>query len=244
MAVTHPEIVYAQRSSESVPEKNIIYLTISASDIQGEPKLDIEANKITFHAKAGDSSKGIPEKEYAFDIELFDEILPEETKKSVTSRAIVLILRKKAARAEYWPRLTKEKVRNQWIKTDFSKWVDEDEQDEVPAIDESEFGGMGGAGGMPPGGMGGMPPGMMGGMGGGMGGGMPGMGGMDMASLMSQMGGGAGGAGGAGGMDFEKLMAQMGQGAGGAGGDFGDDEDSDDGEADDKEDEMPSLEKK
>lgn len=48
----------------------------------------------------------------------------------------MLILRKKAARAEYWPRLTKEKVRNQWIKTDFSKWVDEDEQDEVPAIDE------------------------------------------------------------------------------------------------------------
>lgn len=109
---------------------------------------------------ANSSSKGIPEKEYAFDIELFDEILPEvrydlrilrhlsesnqtqydrnlqETKKSVTSRAIVLILRKKAARAEYWPRLTKEKVRNQWIKTDFSKWVDEDEQDEVPAIDE------------------------------------------------------------------------------------------------------------
>ena len=60
----------------------------------------------------------------------------QETKKSVTSRAIVLILRKKAARAEYWPRLTKEKVRNQWIKTDFSKWVDEDEQDEAPAVDE------------------------------------------------------------------------------------------------------------
>jgi len=54
MAVTHPEIVYAQRSSESEPEKNIIYVTISASDIQGEPKLDIEANKITFQAKAGE----------------------------------------------------------------------------------------------------------------------------------------------------------------------------------------------
>jgi len=54
MTVTHPEIVYAQRSSESVPEKNIIYLTISASDIQGEPKLDIETNKIVFQAKAGE----------------------------------------------------------------------------------------------------------------------------------------------------------------------------------------------
>jgi hypothetical protein len=54
MAVLHPEILFAQRSSESVPEKNVIYMTISASDIQGEPKLDIESSKITFQAKAGE----------------------------------------------------------------------------------------------------------------------------------------------------------------------------------------------
>lgn len=62
------------------------------------------------------------------------------------------------------------------MKTDFSKWVDEDEQ-EGAAIDETEdmdpMGGMGGPPGM--GGMGGMP-----GMGG-MGGGMPG--GMDFAKV-------------------------------------------------------------
>ncbi len=71
-------------------------------------------------------------------------------KKSITSRAIVLILRKKAASAEFWPRLTKEKVKNLWIKTDFSKWVDEDEQEGAAGIDESEFSGAGGGpGGMP-----------------------------------------------------------------------------------------------
>lgn len=71
------------------------------------------------------------------------------------------------------------------MKTDFSKWVDEDEQ-EGAAVEETEdmdpMGGMGGPPGM--GGMGGMPG--MGGMGGmpgmgGMGGGMPG--GMDFAKV-------------------------------------------------------------
>jgi hypothetical protein len=72
--------------------------------------------------------------------------------------------------------LTKEKIRNAFIKTDFSKWVDEDEQDGAAAEpdtgDDDMMSAMGGMGGMPGmGGMGGMPG--MGGMGG-----MPGMGGM------------------------------------------------------------------
>lgn len=46
---------------------------------------------------------------------------PQETKKLQTSRAIVLVLRKKEARSEYWPRLTKEKPNRNWVKTDFSK---------------------------------------------------------------------------------------------------------------------------
>ncbi|KAJ9101242.1 hypothetical protein QFC21_003461 [Naganishia friedmannii] len=220
MAPLHPEILYAQRSSETDAEKNIIYVTIQAPDVQGEPELKIEPTKITFHAKTGNASKGVPEREFEFALDLYDEIIPEETKKSVSSRAIVLILRKKQMQAEFWPRLTKEKVKNNWIKTDFSKWVDEDEQEEAEEVDQSQFQGMGGAGGPPGmGGMGGMPG--MGGMGGMdmasmMGGGAGGMGGMDMASMM----GGGGGAGGApGGFDMASLMAQMGQGGGaGAGG--------------------------
>jgi hypothetical protein len=39
----------------------------------------------------------------------------------VTSRAVVLVLRKKDAKAEYWTRLTKEKPDRNWVKTDFSK---------------------------------------------------------------------------------------------------------------------------
>ncbi|ODN76135.1 hypothetical protein L202_06061 [Cryptococcus amylolentus CBS 6039] len=221
MAPLHPEITWAQRSSESEPEKNVIYFTINTPDIQGEPKFDIKPTEISFSAKAGDASKGIPEKEFAFDLQLWAEIIPEETKKLITSRAVVLTLRKKENKAEYWTRLTKEKPNKNWIKTDFSKWVDEDEQDE--AEEPSGLDGSQGMGGPP--GAGGMDfASMMQGMGGGGGGGMP-----DLASMM----GGAGGAGGPGGMDFSKLMEQMGGAGGGAGApdlNFGDDDDIDDSE--------------
>jgi hypothetical protein len=110
----------------------------------------------------------------------------QESVKHLTSRALVFNLRKKDLEHEYWPRLTKDKLKSPYIKTDFSKWVDEDEQEGTASTDVDDDPGMGGMGGMP--GMGGM---------GGMGGmpGMPGMGGM----------GGMGGFGGPGGMDFEKV---------------------------------------
>lgn len=105
----------------------------------------------------------------------------QQSKSSLTSRHFALVLRKKEKKAEYWPRLTKAKVKSNFIKTDFSKWVDEDEQDGEPIKDDDfDMGGMGGMPGM--GGMGGMPG--MGGMGGmpGMGG-MGGMGGMDLEAV-------------------------------------------------------------
>lgn len=63
-------------------------------------------------------------------------------------------LQKKELKLEYWPRLLKENKRLHFLKTDFDKWVDEDEQNEAPEEDFSQFGGMGGMPGMG-GGMGG-----------------------------------------------------------------------------------------
>jgi hypothetical protein len=113
---------------------------------------------------------------YEFNIDLYKEVIPEvfalsniitwhstrssskESLKRLTSRSLVLTLRKKDLGIEYWPRITKEKIRNSYIKTDFSKWVDEDEQEgaKVNFDDDMDFGGM--PGGMPgglPGGFGG-----------------------------------------------------------------------------------------
>ncbi|KAJ7102444.1 HSP20-like chaperone [Mycena belliarum] len=227
MTTLHPEVLWAQRSSESDETKNVIYLTVNLTEIQ-ESALEytLEPTKISFKAKSGNDNTGSV-KEYAFALDFFAEIVPEKSSKKLTTRSFYLVLRKKEQQAEYWPRLTKEKVKNAFIKTDFSKWVDEDEQMGEDAKDDEDLdNAMGGMGGMPPGmgGMGGMP-----GMGG-MGGGFPGMEGM----------GGMGGMGGMPGMppgmDFEKMMKEMGGGGmgGGAGGPsgFGGDDDGDDSDDD------------
>lgn len=154
--------------------------------------------------RAGESST------YEFSIDFYKEIIPEvfwqshlsprnlislqESRKHLTSRSLVLNIRKKDAELEYWPRLTKDKIKNSYIKTDFSKWVDEDEQESTTSFDDDTgMGDMGGMGGMP--GMGGM---------GGMGG-MPGMGGMGGMPGM----GGFGGEGGMGGIDLEKVCTYL-----------------------------------
>lgn len=144
-------------------------------------------------------------------MELFNGVVKAESGWNLKGRNVTFRLAKQENdQEEYWPRLTKDKVKNQKISIDWSKWVDEDEVDEAPAMPEEDMQGFGGEGGMP-----GMP-------------GMGGAGGMDMAA-MQQMMAGMGGAGGAGGMDMaamQKMMAGMG-GMGGAGGPDSDDEDED-----------------
>ena len=48
-------------------------------------------------------------------------MLFQQSKKRVSLRDIALILRKKEKKHEYWPRLTKEKIKLPYLKTDFSK---------------------------------------------------------------------------------------------------------------------------
>ena len=215
----HPVVLWAQRSSESEPAKNVIYLTIQVQD-PVDVKLDLTAQKLTFSAQSADNAT-----QYELALDFYDEIDPENSHKHESGSHILYVLRKKKVQAEFWPRLLKEKLKLHYIKTDFDKWVDEDEQDEQPEEDP-----MAGMGGMPDmGGMGGMPG--MGGMGG-MGG-MPGMegmggpGGMDFSQLLAN----AGGAGGAGGdFDISKLASQLGQNAGAGGDDFDDAEEADEAE--------------
>ena len=130
---------------------------------------------------------------YGFTMEFFAKIVKDECKHNTNGRFPIITISKEDKEGEYWPRITKDKVKNARITVDWSKWVDEDEESEAPAVggdfDPSQMNNFGGAGGMP----GGME-GMMGGMGAGapgmnMGGPMGGAGGMDMEALMKQMGG-------------------------------------------------------
>jgi len=123
---------------------------------------------------------------YSFELEFYKEVVPEDSKRAVSSRHAYFVIKKKQIEG-YWPRLTKDSKKLTFLKTDFNKWKEEDESDDDKDVggdfDMSNFGGMPGMGGM--GGMGGMP-------------GMGGMGGM--AGLENMMKGGMGGMGGMPGM--------------------------------------------
>ncbi|KXN70640.1 HSP20-like chaperone [Conidiobolus coronatus NRRL 28638] len=113
--IYHPSVLWAQRTNE-------IYLTIELSDIKDE-KFDLTATSLKF---SGTSE----EKPYEFEIEFFNEIDPELSRRAVTARSIFMVLRKYNSDQEYWPRLQKEKGKLNFLKTDFDRWIDEDEQDE------------------------------------------------------------------------------------------------------------------
>lgn len=146
--------------------KDKLFLTIDVQDVK-DAKVELTAT----HLKFTGSAQG---KDYNLDLEFFKEINPEESKYAVLPRHIVFNIVKKES-GPHWDRLTKVGGKQWWLKADWGRWVEEDEEDEG-AGEGGDFD-MGGMGGMPPGmmgmpgmgGMGGMPPGMMG---------MPGMGGM------------------------------------------------------------------
>ena len=67
---------------------------------------------------------------YAFDIELYDEISKEESKYTLESRNIFLNLKKKTS-GPYWPRLLKDEKKYHWIEVDWMYFAEEDEEDEA-----------------------------------------------------------------------------------------------------------------
>lgn len=125
----HPEILWAQRSSPSDDTKNIIYLTVSLPHIdESSLKYELTPTSIKFEADAT-PERGGETKHYGFSFDLYDDIVPELCEHRLNTRLFTAVLRKKNKKLEYWRRLTKEGLKMPFIKTDFDKWVDEDEQD-------------------------------------------------------------------------------------------------------------------
>ncbi len=101
-------------------------------------KLDLKSQGLTFTGHS-DTLK----RTYHLDIQFFAEIDVAESKVHHTAKNVELKLRKKELEEAYWPRLLKDAKKVHWLKTDFDKWVDEDEQNEAAEEDFSNFGGMG-----------------------------------------------------------------------------------------------------
>merc|ERR1712151_1068536 len=114
--VRFPDLKWAQR-------KDKVMVTVDVPDIEKHDINLTEDGKLSLTAEA-------TSQKFAFELELFAEIDKEASAWNVKGRNILFNIVKKDAEAEYWPRLTKEKTKNARIQTDWSKWVDEDEEEE------------------------------------------------------------------------------------------------------------------
>eukprot|EP00897_Mesotaenium_endlicherianum_P002983 jgi/Mesen1/2712/ME000168S01798 len=176
----HPEIVWAQRSES-------VCLTVELPDAK-DPKVSVTPEgKFTYSAAVGSDNQS-----YEAELELFGPVDVEKSKFHIGLRHTFCVLQKQET--GWWKRLLKAEGKTPpYVKVDWNRWVDEDEEDEKPAgMDNFNMSSMGdfgsffavqGMGGM--GGMGGLE-GMMGGMGG-MGG-LGGLGGMGDMGAMGDMG--------------------------------------------------------
>lgn len=107
---------------------------VSASEM----KLDIQPTSVIFTGTSGTLKK-----KYHVELPLYGEIDTSASAVHHTAKNVEMKLQKKELAEEYWPRLLKDNKKMHFLKTDFDKWVDEDEQDEAPEDDFSQFGGMG-----------------------------------------------------------------------------------------------------
>ncbi|CCF57957.1 hypothetical protein KAFR_0D03090 [Kazachstania africana CBS 2517] len=134
-----PEVLWAQRSSDNDKDKNYLLLTISIPDCD-KPSLKIDANSMELDAKSLPHRGDEESHHYNLKIDFFKEILPDLTlHKKANGQHYFLKIFKKDLQTEYWPRLTKEKIKYPYIKTDFDKWVDEDEQEEIPQTNDQDL---------------------------------------------------------------------------------------------------------
>jgi cytosolic prostaglandin-E synthase len=116
--VTNPIIKWAQR-------KNKVFITIDVVEVKN-PSIDLVDGKVLKFEGTDNNHK------YAFEIELYDEVVKEESKFSLDSRNIFLNIQKKTS-GPFWPRLTKESKKLNWVQIDWKHYVDEDEEEESEA---------------------------------------------------------------------------------------------------------------
>ncbi|CAB3401388.1 unnamed protein product [Caenorhabditis bovis] len=110
-----PQVLWAQR-------ENVLFLTFEVDEAKVE-SLKAEGSKLHF---AGTSKTD----KYETTLEFYDEIDNESVQRTGASTRVVEVSIKKKS-AAWWPRLLKQAGKVHWLKVDFSKWKDEDD-DEVP----------------------------------------------------------------------------------------------------------------
>ncbi|GKV48108.1 hypothetical protein SLEP1_g54943 [Rubroshorea leprosula] len=111
----HPEVLWAQRSDK-------VSLTISLPDAKDISVKSEPQGLFSF------SATGIQGESFDFSLELYGKIVPEGCKTKVGLRNIICSVQKEEK--GWWKRLLKsEEKPAPYIKVDWNKWCDEDEEE-------------------------------------------------------------------------------------------------------------------
>lgn len=110
-------VTWAQRSSSTDADKNVIFLTIMTPDVSPSSlKLDLKATGLSFTGYSETKKTN-----YHVDLEFYEEIDVDKSKVNHSARGVEMVLRKKEAKDEFWPRLLKSTQKMHFLKTDFDK---------------------------------------------------------------------------------------------------------------------------
>jgi hypothetical protein len=103
-----------------------VLITIDVADCENiEVDVNEETSTIIFNAVSGD-------KKYALNMETFKPIVKEDSKWNLKGRNVLLYIAKKERDDEdWWPRISKDKTKNQNISIDWARWKDEDDEPEA-----------------------------------------------------------------------------------------------------------------
>ncbi|PZC86112.1 uncharacterized protein CG16817 [Helicoverpa armigera] len=115
-ALVPPPVLWAQRKED-------VFLTFSIET--KDPTIKIEKDSVYFKGVNASDNKV-----HEVTIPLYDAVLPETSAFVNKGRCIEMILRKEKKDSPYWPSLTKDKKKPHYLKVDFNKWKDEDDEDE------------------------------------------------------------------------------------------------------------------
>ncbi|XAR48621.1 hypothetical protein NMG60_11031500 [Bertholletia excelsa] len=123
----HPTVKWAQRSDK-------LFVTIELPDAK-DVKLKLEPEgKFFFSANSG--ADNTP---YEIDMDLYDKVDVNESKANVGLRNICYLIKK--AESKWWSRLLKQEGKPPvFLKVDWDKWVDEDEEKDDKIGGDMDFG--------------------------------------------------------------------------------------------------------
>mmetsp|Transcript_47410 Transcript_47410/g.134913 ORF Transcript_47410/g.134913 Transcript_47410/m.134913 type:complete len:173 (-) Transcript_47410:91-609(-) len=121
-----PTVIWAQRQDS-------VFVTVDIKDAC-DVKVQLEESTLTFSGRGGEDGTI----HYSFELDFFKPIVREKSKFS-TKRCPEFFLSKQESGA--WSRLQKE-GKLPWIKVDWGRWADSDEEDEKGAFETGEMEGM------------------------------------------------------------------------------------------------------